>query len=109
MRVLILSLGLLGSAMAGTGDVARGKTVYMANCMACHGKEGGGDGPAAKALRPAPRSFASPEFWTDMNPDRMRSAIRTGAPGTAMMGFPQLAEQDILDLIAFMDSKRPAQ
>ncbi len=108
MRSLILFFGLLGVAMAApTGDAARGGTVYMANCMACHGKDGAGDGPAARALKPPPRSFVAPEFWDGMSSDRIRTAIRTGAPGTAMMGFPALTEQDVVDLIAFIETKRP--
>lgn len=108
LGVLLLLYALLGTAMAGpSGDPARGTTVYMANCMACHGKDGAGDGPAARALRPPPRSFATEAFWEDMTPERMRAAIRTGAPGTAMMGFPGLTEQDLLDLVAFMETKRP--
>lgn len=108
MRTLLLFTGLIGVAFAApTGDAARGGTVYMANCMACHGKDGAGDGPAARALKPPPRSFVAPAFWEGMTPERMRTAIRTGAPGTAMMGFPALTEQDVVDLIAYMESKRP--
>jgi len=109
MRILVLTLGLLGAAQAAgpAGDATRGGSIYMANCMACHGKEGAGDGPAARALRPPPRSFVAPEFWQDMSSDRIRTAIRSGSPGSAMMGFPALSDQDVADLVAFVESKKP--
>jgi mono/diheme cytochrome c family protein len=35
-------------------SIERGKKVFDANCVSCHGKEGRGDGPAAAALSPKP-------------------------------------------------------
>lgn len=90
------------------GDAEKGRSVHMANCMACHGKAGAGDGPAARALRPPPRSWVTPEFWAEMTPERIRAAVRAGAPGTAMMGFPQLTEPDVVNLLAYMETLRPA-
>jgi mono/diheme cytochrome c family protein len=34
-----------------------GKQVYLEYCMACHGREGDGNGPAAKGSVPPPRNF----------------------------------------------------
>ena len=111
LGVLTLALGLMvepALAAADKGDPVKGRGVHMANCMACHGREGGGDGPAARALRPPPRAWNTAEFWAEMTPERGRAAIRTGAPGTAMMGFPQLTEPDVVNLLAYMDTLRPA-
>lgn len=108
MRALILMSGLISVAVAAPqGDAVRGGTVYMANCMACHGKDGAGDGPAARALKPPPRSFVTPEFWNGMTPERIGTTIRQGAKDTAMMGFPALTDQDVADLVSFIESKRP--
>ena len=112
LRISTLTLlGLAGGlALAAdpAGDAVKGKSVHMANCMACHGREGAGDGPAARALRPPQRSWVTPEFWAEMTPDRIRAAVRAGAPGTAMMGFPQLTETDVVNLLAYMDTLKPA-
>ena len=35
-----------------------GKAAYDANCALCHGSAGKGDGPAASALNPRPKSLA---------------------------------------------------
>ena len=45
---------------AGDADAAAaGKTFFNANCAACHGETGMGDGPAAMALNPKPQSLAN--------------------------------------------------
>src|SRR5207247_2426705 len=35
-------------------SLATGQQIYVQNCLVCHGVQGRGDGPAARALRPAP-------------------------------------------------------
>lgn len=95
------------TAASDAPDLARGKTLYMANCMACHGAMGGGDGPAARALKPPPRSFLVADYWKDMTDDRLKAAIKAGRPGTAMMAFGQLNESDMADVVAFVKSLRP--
>src|SRR5438093_579518 len=35
-------------------SIGRGKTVYTAECLSCHGSSGKGDGPAAKDLKESP-------------------------------------------------------
>lgn len=42
---------------------ARGKEVFTAQCVVCHGAEGKGDGAAAAALNPKPRNFTVGEGW----------------------------------------------
>jgi len=39
-------------------SLARGAKIYSANCAACHGDGGMGDGPAAASLEPAPAPIA---------------------------------------------------
>lgn len=39
---------------ADAASIARGKTVYTAECASCHGNSGRGDGPQAKDLEVSP-------------------------------------------------------
>ncbi len=34
-----------------------GRSVYVQNCLACHGDHGDGRGPSAFTMRPPPRNF----------------------------------------------------
>ena len=42
---------------------ARGKEVYVKECLPCHGSAGKGDGPSAKDLNPKPRDLSTPKIW----------------------------------------------
>ncbi len=70
------------------GASSIGKTAYATNCAACHGMDGSGNGPAARALRPAPIDFQG------MQPSAAWAYhdITEGRKGTAMPSFRYLPE-----------------
>ncbi len=45
------------------GSVAKGKALYLKECLSCHGPAGKGDGPGAKDLEKKPGDLASPKLW----------------------------------------------
>src|SRR5512138_2925651 len=59
-----------------------GATVFQANCVACHGPEGRGDGPAAASLNPPPADLKLVNQGAA--DDRLFWHISTGVPGSAM-------------------------
>ncbi len=70
-------------------NVAQGQSLYMQYCVACHGAQGDGRGPAASAMVPPPRDFTNVKVsWTlGSEPENIFQSISQGTPGTAMMGF----------------------
>ena len=68
-------------------SLARGAEVYAANCAACHGADGKGDGPAAAGLSPKPTNLADWSLLKDQSPLDYYRRITIGVVGTAMPSF----------------------
>jgi mono/diheme cytochrome c family protein len=95
--------------------VARGKQVYEANCIQCHGPEGKGEGYGAPFLVPAPRDFTSGQFKfrttasgqlpTD---DDLFRTISRGANGTGMPPWQYLlSAEDRWALVDYVKTFEP--
>jgi mono/diheme cytochrome c family protein len=85
--------------------VAAGETLYLANCSACHGSTGAGDGPAAAGMSPPPADLR----WVVRRPlagdGYLMWAISEGgaALGTSMPSFRDaLSEADHWRIIRFL-------
>ncbi len=85
--------------------VAKGKSLFMDDCVACHGANGEGDGPAAAALKPKPRDFHSAKGWIN---GRMASGmfktLTQGIPGSPMPPFNSISVKDRLAIICYIRS-----
>ena len=56
--VPLLLLFLVGAAAtAGADDIAQGRAIYLRYCASCHGRNGEGDGPMARALTTPPTNL----------------------------------------------------
>jgi len=42
---------------------AKGKALYVKECLSCHGQTGKGDGPAAKQLEKSPGDLSNAKLW----------------------------------------------
>lgn len=99
---MLMLLAALSSGLA--ADLDRGARLYRTSCLACHGASLAGDGPAAAAIKPRPTNLADPAWWEGRDDASVRSVIQTGKPGTAMMAFGQLTEDDTESLVAYLRS-----
>ena len=120
MRTLALCAALLALNLTARADdalIAKGKEIYNGKgaCMACHGVEGKGDGAAAVALNPKPRSFVGGEFLYDTDADGTKGSaadlaniINKGAAAFGgsmfMAARPDIAGDELAALIAFVQS-----
>lgn len=108
-----LTSGLAAAAFA--GDAAAGKAVYTGKgtCWTCHGQTGKGDGPAGKALNPAPRDFSVGAFKFDADKDGkvgtdadLKLVITKGAGAfggnPTMAPWGHLSAKEVDDVIAFI-------
>jgi high-affinity iron transporter len=85
----------------GTDVVVAGAEVYKVNCLACHGEQGHGDGPAGAALIPAPKNLA--QLQAMAGDDYLFWRISTGKSGTSMVGWKGvLSDEQIWQVIAFI-------
>jgi len=83
--------------------IQEGQKLYAANCAACHGSTGKGDGPAAAGLNPRPADFTQhmgPGKHTD---GQIYLWIKNGFPNSAMPAWDQrLSEQQIWQLVSYL-------
>ena len=85
----------------GPEAVALGSSIFRANCEACHGALGHGDGPAAGALNPRPTNLA--ELQSRADDDYLNWRINTGKDGTSMVAWHGvLSEEQIWQVISFL-------
>jgi mono/diheme cytochrome c family protein len=85
--------------------IAKGKSLFTANCIACHGANGKGDGVAAASLTPKPRNFTSKEGW--INGPKLSGIYKTlseGITGSAMVAFGTLTPEDKFALAQYIRS-----
>jgi mono/diheme cytochrome c family protein len=85
--------------------IEKGKALYngKGTCFNCHGKGGGGDGPVAAGLDPAPRNFHHHGFWRHRTEGEIFWVIKHGSSGTAMVPFGGLlSDEEIWAVIQYL-------
>ncbi len=80
----------------GMPSAVRGKAVFTANCIACHGEAGDGSSLQGAA------DFTDLEFMRHEKPSEFFAAIRDGVGGTAMPAWGEtLSEAEIWDVLYY--------
>lgn len=81
-----------GGVVADAMTLNKGRAIYQEYCMACHGVNGEGNGPASKGLYPPPRNFTQGlyKFGNVVsgelpNDEDFFHILRKGLHGTAML------------------------
>ena len=96
-------------------SLERGRRAWLVHCAPCHGREGGGNGPAARFLEPPPRDLTRGEYkWRSTasgalptDADILRT-IDEGAPGSAMPSWrTRLPESTRHSLVAWVKTFSP--
>lgn len=65
--------------VAAAGDAAAdAKKIFATRCTTCHGMSGAGDGPAAVALTPKPRSFGDADWQAKVTDEHLAKVIVKG-------------------------------
>jgi mono/diheme cytochrome c family protein len=91
--------------MGSPGDEEKGRALFQANCVACHGPLADGKGAAAASLTPPPRNFLDTKaHWTrSREPKDIYRTLTEGSPGTGMMSFANsLSVQDRWAIVHYL-------
>ncbi len=101
------SYWLSGDPLPVTEDnLTRGKEVFLARCVGCHGPKGDRKGPAASFMSPPPADFTDADdacCGGDTGPGDFYYRILRGWTGTAMENFgDRLSVNDIWRVVLFV-------
>jgi high-affinity iron transporter len=89
-------------APAAAPDLSRGARLFQAQCAACHGPQGHGDGPLAATLDPKPTALAERVRARERSLLALHQIISSGVEGTAMASFAALPDEDRWALAFFV-------
>lgn len=94
---------------ASSGDIAAGKTLFLKTaqpvaCVMCHGELGDGKGLMGAALVPPPRNFTCGAMMKEISDGQLYWIIKNGSPGTGMMPFAGLPDEQVWQLVQYIRS-----
>ena len=85
----------------------RGREIYKANCVPCHGESGKGDGPGAGVLKPPPRDHTDRTYMSTLTDKNIADVIQMGGAikGRPLMpSHPQIRGNDMDSLVGYVRS-----
>jgi mono/diheme cytochrome c family protein len=100
---LIPPVDIMKAGVSSPEMVNKGHELYKANCTACHGDNGHGDGPSASMLNPKPRNFNSLDGWKNGSKiTQIYKTLEEGIPGGGMASYNYMPPEDRLALIHYI-------
>jgi mono/diheme cytochrome c family protein len=89
-------------------SIAAGEKTYTAQCVACHGATGKGDGKMAAELNPKPPDLTDASWKHGSTDGEIFTLIKDGSKGTGMKGFAsKLTATDIWNVVNYLRSIGP--
>jgi mono/diheme cytochrome c family protein len=85
--------------------IENGKSLYKANCAACHGEDGKGNGPGAGVFKPPPRDHTDYAYMSGLTDKEIADVIRLGGAikGRPLMpSHPQINGTAMDSLVAYI-------
>jgi mono/diheme cytochrome c family protein len=104
IALLALALGLPAFALAQgkPGDAAKGKGVFMKNCIVCHNADGSGGKKLTPNGNPS-RDFRDAKFWSERTDAQIREVINKGVAKSGMIAWKGILKpSEIEDVMAFI-------
>ena len=94
---------------ASAGAIQTGKQLFLKTaqpvaCVMCHGEQGDGKGFMGAALVPPPRNFTCGMLMREISDGQLFWIIKNGSPGTGMMAFPGLPDEQVWQLVNYIRS-----
>lgn len=74
-------------------NLAAAATLFAAQCAACHGASGRGDGAAGKGLDPAPSNFHDADRMQVRSLYGLYNTVTLGVTGTGMRAYKELSDE----------------
>lgn len=102
----LITLSKVSLAPSEWPSLSNGKTLYLQNCVSCHGQNGQGDGDAGASLDPRPANFHDSERMGQISAFHSYNTIRFGVPGTGMAAWTQFRDKEVWDLSFYLMSIR---
>ena len=100
--VLALALPALALAQGKAGDPAKGKGIFMKNCLLCHNADGSGGKKLTPNGNPS-RDFRDPKFWSERTDAQVRETINKGVAKSGMIAWKGILKPaEIEDVIAYV-------
>jgi mono/diheme cytochrome c family protein len=84
----------------------KGRSLFVQNCVTCHGDKGDGMGPAGQYMNPKPRNWTKDKFKNGDSIDAIAKTIHQGIEGTSMPGFPDFTPEDLVAVAKVVKSIR---